>query len=285
MSEMAMRAASRMESAAADTTRAADRMEEAASRMAHLFEDGYGGNGLRLIDLMEGSNELQATRDMLDSARSDLETIRTALGVPAEPHQSLLERMVEAAQAKRGAVPEGWHLDESEAALLHHLTSPDDDRVHPPITLRVGNVRMDDGVVKFGLLCEYTDYPDEGATLLVEGQPTVAAPTPAEVPMPDVFMYGVKEPDGGAWMQEVCVSTLKGDVDELVDDLNEGREDADTRYTSVSLVTMEDAERYGAACRAAGEAAGYARGLKDAGSVLGVERGILEAALHGEVKP
>ncbi|WP_019919083.1 hypothetical protein [Methyloversatilis discipulorum] len=87
------------------------------------------------------------------------------------------------ARIQRGAVPEGWHLDESEAALLHHLTSPDDDRVHPPITLRVGNVRMDDGVVKFGLLCEYTDYPDEGATLLVEGQPTVAAPAPAEVPM------------------------------------------------------------------------------------------------------
>lgn len=38
---------------------------------------------------------------------------------------------------------------------------------------------------------------------------------------------------------------------------------------------------YGAAC----EAAGYARGLKDAGSVLGVERGILEAALRGEAKP
>lgn len=49
-----------------------------------------------------------ATRDMLESARADLEMLREALGVPAEPHQSLIERMVEAAQAKRGAVPEWW---------------------------------------------------------------------------------------------------------------------------------------------------------------------------------
>lgn len=80
------------------------------------------------------------------------------------------------AHIQRGAVPEGWQLDGSEVALLHHLISPDDDGEHPPITLRAGNVRMDDGTVKFGLLCEYTDYPDEGATLLVEGQPTAPAP-------------------------------------------------------------------------------------------------------------
>lgn len=73
---------------------------------------------------------------------------------------------------KMVAAPEGWSLDESAASLLHYLTSPDDDGEHSPITLREGNVRMDDGTVKFGLLCEYTDYPEEGATLLVECQTT-----------------------------------------------------------------------------------------------------------------
>lgn len=72
------------------------------------------------------------------------------------------------AHIQRGAVPEGWQLDGSEVALLHHLISPDDDGEHPPVTLRAGDVRMDEGTVTFGLLCEYTDYPDEGATLLVE---------------------------------------------------------------------------------------------------------------------
>ena len=60
----------------------------------------------------------EAQRDMLDSARSDLDVIRHALGVPVEPHQSLMERMVEAAE--RGRVPEGWKLVpvESTDAML-----------------------------------------------------------------------------------------------------------------------------------------------------------------------
>lgn len=41
-----------------------------------------------------------ALRDMLDDARSQLDFLREALGVSYEPHQSLFERMVEAAQAK-----------------------------------------------------------------------------------------------------------------------------------------------------------------------------------------
>lgn len=43
----------RIEEAASNMGLAADRMESAARRIAVLFEDGYGGNGLRLIELME----------------------------------------------------------------------------------------------------------------------------------------------------------------------------------------------------------------------------------------
>ena len=43
----------RIEEAASNMGLAADRMESAAQRIAVLFEDGYGGNGLRLIELME----------------------------------------------------------------------------------------------------------------------------------------------------------------------------------------------------------------------------------------
>lgn len=117
---------------------------------------------------------------------------------------------------------------------------------------------------KVGRMSEHSDDAEEivarenaRAALLAHIQR--GAPAPAGVPMPDVFMYGVKEPDGGAWMGEVCVSTLKGDVDELVDELNNDCDDADTRYTTVSLVTTEDAKRYGDAR----EAAGYARGVAD----------------------
>ncbi len=33
--------------------RAAERMDAAAQRIALMLEDGYGGNGLRLIELLE----------------------------------------------------------------------------------------------------------------------------------------------------------------------------------------------------------------------------------------
>lgn len=141
-------------------------------------------------------------------------------------------------RVQRGAVPEGWHLDESEAALLHHLTSPDDDRVHPPITLRVGNVRMDDGVVKFGLLCEYTDYPDEGATLLVEGQPTVAAPAPAEVPMPEPVGWYVSGSD-----PEHAALWLDCPDDEQMQVMNQQCDDGPV--TARPVVLGADAKRYG----------------------------------------
>ena len=51
--EQMWKAAHRMSEAADQAQRAADRMEEAAQRIAHMLEDGYGGNGLRLIELLE----------------------------------------------------------------------------------------------------------------------------------------------------------------------------------------------------------------------------------------
>ena len=48
-----MRAAIIIRDAAAEMTRAADRMESASHRIGLLLEDGYGGNGLRLIELLD----------------------------------------------------------------------------------------------------------------------------------------------------------------------------------------------------------------------------------------
>ena len=53
--ETMWRAVHRMDAAADAASRAADRMEEAARRIAHLLEDGYGGNGLRLIEALENA--------------------------------------------------------------------------------------------------------------------------------------------------------------------------------------------------------------------------------------
>ena len=50
------RAVHRMEAAAEQVRREADRIEESVRRFAVLLEDGYNGNGLRLIELLENQN-------------------------------------------------------------------------------------------------------------------------------------------------------------------------------------------------------------------------------------
>ena len=50
--DKATAAAHRLEEAALKASAAADRMESAAHRIAMMLEDGYGGNGLRLIELL-----------------------------------------------------------------------------------------------------------------------------------------------------------------------------------------------------------------------------------------
>jgi hypothetical protein len=51
--EYMMKAANKMQDAADRAERAANRIEEAAHKMACMFQDGYGGNALKLIELLE----------------------------------------------------------------------------------------------------------------------------------------------------------------------------------------------------------------------------------------
>jgi coenzyme F420-reducing hydrogenase alpha subunit len=51
--ESLRRIANRMEEAAETARRAAESISESVQRMSVMFEDGYGGNALKLIELME----------------------------------------------------------------------------------------------------------------------------------------------------------------------------------------------------------------------------------------
>lgn len=51
--ESMWKAVRRMDAAVDAASRAAERMDQAAQRIAHLLEDGYGGNGLRLLEALE----------------------------------------------------------------------------------------------------------------------------------------------------------------------------------------------------------------------------------------
>jgi hypothetical protein len=56
MSDESMwQAVHRMDAAAERMDQAADRTNEATQRMAYMLESGYGGNGLRLIELLESA--------------------------------------------------------------------------------------------------------------------------------------------------------------------------------------------------------------------------------------
>jgi len=57
--ESMWKAARQMESAADVARRAADRIEEAVNRMALMLEDGYGGNGVRLLEALEKLEKLE----------------------------------------------------------------------------------------------------------------------------------------------------------------------------------------------------------------------------------
>lgn len=55
MDEQIWKAVHRMEAAAEKASQSAQMMENAAQRIAFLLEDGYGGNGVRLIELLDRS--------------------------------------------------------------------------------------------------------------------------------------------------------------------------------------------------------------------------------------
>jgi len=55
--EQMWKAVHRITEAVERAERAADRMEQAAQRIANMLEDDYGGNGVRLIELLEGIPE------------------------------------------------------------------------------------------------------------------------------------------------------------------------------------------------------------------------------------
>lgn len=52
-------AAKRMQEAADKAQSASERMEAAAHRIALMLEDGYGGNGLRLLEALESAKEVK----------------------------------------------------------------------------------------------------------------------------------------------------------------------------------------------------------------------------------
>ena len=69
MSELNWSYVHRMEAAADRMSQAADRVEAAAQRLANMLEDGYGGNGLRLIELLERENHIH--RRMADVVKAN----------------------------------------------------------------------------------------------------------------------------------------------------------------------------------------------------------------------
>jgi len=56
------RSASAAEESAERIVRAAQQMEDAATRIAHMLSPGYGGNGLRLIELLEAIKPQQEVK-------------------------------------------------------------------------------------------------------------------------------------------------------------------------------------------------------------------------------
>ena len=67
----------RMESASGQMARAAEEITQAVQRFAFLLEPGYGGNGLRLIELLEQTAQQSAhvsvPRELLERVATHLE--------------------------------------------------------------------------------------------------------------------------------------------------------------------------------------------------------------------
>ena len=83
----------RMESASEQMARAAEEITQAVQRFAFLLEPGYGGNGLRLIELLEQtatqpeqSGYVSVPRELLERVESHLDrTTFAPFGEPLPP--------------------------------------------------------------------------------------------------------------------------------------------------------------------------------------------------------
>ncbi|WP_051165254.1 hypothetical protein [Methyloversatilis universalis] len=299
-------------------------------------------NGGRRAECEEAANQIEALRDMLDSARADMDVMRNALGVPVEPHQSLLERMVKAAQAKRGVVPE---CDDGKRVLREVFALCEDTEAKcsdEPGDFARGRRFEAKGIARaIGAW-----YQEEFCGRSHMGEPAAPAPdhfrdaakmapvhcTPTEhdgrivyehtsepipnadgfvlyaAPAPDRFraaakmmavqpacmtcsghgMVGGLLPNGGGYQADPCPdcaapvtagvpmpkpvaygfgnTAITGHTNRLM--MVRLDVPLDDQYAGafwLPLVLADEARQYGAACRAAGEAAGYARGLAEAG--------------------
>jgi hypothetical protein len=82
------------------------------------------------------------------------------------------------------AVAQSWELNEETAKFLADLILANDEPT--PVTLSVGFIKDDDGKIQHGLRVHESEYPEEGAMLLVESTPSpqkapAVAQPPAEV--------------------------------------------------------------------------------------------------------
>ncbi len=229
------------------------------------------------------------------------ESILIRCGTPREV--SCAKEKVESARAallahiQRGAVPDGWqvvpkeptpemisytksvehcgsrepHTSNIYRAMLAAAPAPDHCRdaaemapAPSAFLARGARYKISNGTVR-GLP---RDLDGRWVALVAADDDCHLAPAPAEVPMPETVGWYVSgaDPEHAALWRE-CPD------DEQMQVMNQQCDDGPV--VARPLVLGADAKRYGAACRDAGEAAGYARGLKE-----GVTRTGLSPAEH-----
>ena len=130
------------------------------------------------------SIELEATEDMLSTARLELDMLRKALGVSVEPHQSLFERMLEAAKLTAAArdvlaerarqiVKEGYdpehddhHLNDEIAAMATLFIMPEGAREWDATSTSYGDT-MAEAMLPYGWEMPY--FGEDRRRQLVKG--------------------------------------------------------------------------------------------------------------------